>query len=73
MREQRQAIDARLGDHDDAAAVAAVAAIWSAPGNVLFAPKAHATVAAAAGFDFDSDAIDEHLDCGFVFFNPKLR
>ena len=55
-----QAIDAGLGNHDDAAAVAAVAAIGAAARDVLLATEAHAAVAAAAGFDFDGDAIDEH-------------
>ncbi len=61
MRERRQAVDARLGHHDDAAAVAAVAAIRAAARHVLLAPEAHAAVAAAAGLDFDGDAIDEHM------------
>ena len=58
--ERRQAVDARLGDHDDAAAVAAVAAVRPAARHVLLAAEAHAAVAAFAGFDFDGDAIDEH-------------
>ena len=62
MRERRQAVDARLGHHDDAAAVAAVAAVRPAARHVLLAAKAHAAVAAPAGFDFDGDAIDEHGD-----------
>ena len=60
MGERDEAIDARLGDHDDAAAVAAVAAVGTAARHVLLAAEAHAAVAAAAGFDFDGDAIDEH-------------
>ena len=61
MGEHGEAIDAGLGDHDDAAAVAAVAAIGAAARDVLLAAEAHAAVAAAAGFDFDGDAIDEHV------------
>ena len=55
-----RAVDARLGHDDHAAAVAAVAAVGSAAGDVLLAAEADAAVAAAAGFDFDGDAIDEH-------------
>ena len=64
MRERGEPIDARLGDHDDAAAVAAVAAVGPAARHVLLAAEAHAAVAAAAGFDFDGDAIDEHGGVG---------
>ena len=60
MRERGEAVDARLGDDDDAAAVAAVAAVGPAARDVLLAAEAHAAIAAAAGFDFDGDAIDEH-------------
>ena len=60
MRQGGEAVDARLGHHDDAAAVAAVAAVGPAARHVLLAAEAHAAVAAAAGFDFDGDAIDEH-------------
>ena len=58
-----QVVDAVLGDDDHAAAVAAVAAVGPALGDVLLAPEADAAVAAAASLDFDSDAIDEH---GFI-------
>jgi hypothetical protein len=55
-----QAVDARLGDHDDAAAVAAVAAVGPAARDVLLPAEAHAAIAAAARFDIDSDAINKH-------------
>ena len=38
----------------------APAAVWPAPRDVLLTTKAHAAIAAAAGFDIDSDAINEH-------------
>ena len=60
VSEQGERIDARFGDHDDAAAVAAVAAIGATARDVFFATEAHAAITAAAGFDFDGDAIDEH-------------
>src|SRR5207253_2368785 len=50
-----QIVDAILGDDVDAAAVAAVAAIWAALRDVFLAPKAHAAVAAAATLNFNSD------------------
>src|SRR5512134_2082926 len=55
-----QAVDSRLGHHDDAAAVASVAAVGPAARHVLLTAEAHATVPAAAGLDFDGDAINEH-------------
>src|SRR5690606_37168530 len=55
-----QAIDPFDGSEDDASAVAAIAAVGTAAGNVLLSAKAQAAVAAAAGFEFDGDAIDEH-------------
>src|SRR5262245_54796938 len=60
MRQGGQVIDTAPGDHNDAAAIAAVAAIGSAVWDVLLAPEADAAVATAASLDFDSDAIDEH-------------
>ena len=62
MDQGREAIDARLGDDDHAAAVAAVAAVRPAARHVLLAPKADATVAPLAGFDLDRNAVDEHED-----------
>ena len=49
MGQRRQAIDARLGHEDDAAAVAAVAAVGSAARNEFLAAKAEAAVAPFAG------------------------
>jgi len=46
--------------NDDVAAVAAVAAVGAAFGNVLFTPKADAAAPAVAAFDEDGDSIDEH-------------
>ena len=60
MGERGQAIDAGLGDQHDAAAVAAVAAVGPAAGDVFLTAEAYASITAAASFDFDSDAIDEH-------------
>ncbi len=60
MREQREAVDARLCDDDDAAAVAAVAAVGTAARDELLATKAHRSVAAFTGVNADGDAIDEH-------------
>src|SRR5690606_21171429 len=60
MHELGQAVDARLRDNDHAAAVAAVAAVRPAPRDVLLTAKAHAAIAAAAGFHIDGDAINEH-------------
>ena len=47
------------GLDDDAAAVAAVAAVGSAFGNELFASETDAAVAAMAGFDVDPHEIDK--------------
>src|SRR4051812_25770045 len=60
MPKRRKAVDALFRNHDHAAAVAAVAAVRPAARDVLLAPKTHAAIATPAGFDFDSDAIDEH-------------
>ncbi len=45
----KQGADVRIDDQDDVAAVAAVPAVGAPLRNVLLAPEAHATVAAAAG------------------------
>src|SRR4051794_26878384 len=66
VSEQGKRIDARFGDHDDAAAIAAIAAIRTAAGDVFFAAKAHAAIPAAAGFYFNGDAIDEHGGEGWI-------
>jgi len=44
----------------DTSAVAAVATVRPAARHELFAPKAACAVAAAAGFDMDTDFIDKH-------------
>ena len=48
------------GAHDDVAAIAAVAAVRPAPGYVLLAPEADATVAAVAPSDENRDPVHEH-------------
>ena len=55
-----QAVDALLGHDDHAAAVAAVAAVGTALGDVTLAAEAAATVAAVAGRHLDLHAIDKH-------------
>src|SRR5687768_13968661 len=50
MREGRQAIDARLSDHDDTSAVASISAIRTTARHILLTAKAHATVATPACF-----------------------
>ena len=49
-----------IGDEDDDAAVAAVAAVGAALGDVLLAPERDAPVAAVAGFHVDVGFVDEH-------------
>jgi hypothetical protein len=46
--------------HDDIAATTAVATRGAAARHKLFAPEGHTSVAAIAGFYFDSCFIDEH-------------
>ena len=60
MGQRGEAIDAFLGHENDAAAVAAVAAVGTAAGNVLLPPEAQAAVAAAAGLHGDFDFVNEH-------------
>jgi hypothetical protein len=60
VRERRQAIDSLAGHQHHASAVAAIAAIRPAAGDVLLAPEADAAVAPPAGLDEYLDAIDEH-------------
>jgi len=60
VAEVDEGIVALRGDHDDVAAVTAVAAGGTAAGDEFFAPEGHAAVAAVAGFDANSCFIDEH-------------
>ena len=49
-----------VGDEDDGAAVATVAAVGAALGDVLLAAERDAPVPAVAGFDVDVGFVDEH-------------
>ena len=60
MGEHGEAIDAFAGDEDHAAAVAAVAAVGAAQGDVLFPPEADATVAPLARLETNHHFIDKH-------------
>jgi hypothetical protein len=60
MHKLGKTINARFGNNDHAAAIPAIAAIGPTARDVLLAAKAHAAIPAAAGFNFNSDAIDEH-------------
>ena len=55
-----QAIDTFFGDDDHASTMPAIATVRASLGNVPLAPKAHATVTAAAGDDVNGDSIHEH-------------
>jgi hypothetical protein len=46
--------------HDDAAAIAAVATIWSAAWHILFAAKAHTAIAAFTATYKDFRLVNEH-------------
>ena len=52
----------RVRHHPDVAAVAAVAAVRTAPGYELLAAKAHAAAAAVAGLHRDLNLVDELHD-----------
>ncbi len=54
-----QRIQTAVADQQDTAAVTAVTAIRAALGDELFAPKAHAAVAAIPGLDLDNRFVDE--------------
>ena len=58
--EGREVAQIGVGDEDDVAAAAAVAAVRPALGDELLASEAEAAVAAAARLDADADAIVEH-------------
>jgi hypothetical protein len=57
-----EGIQFRIRDQVDAAAVAAVAAVGTAEGNVFLPPETDTTVAAIAGFNPDEDFIDKFHD-----------
>ena len=56
----REAVGPGNRANDDAAAIAAVAAVGAALGDVFLAPKADAAASAVAAFDVDGDSIDKH-------------
>src|ERR1700689_421842 len=49
-----------IGDEDNVAAVAAIAAVGAAFGDVFLPSEGDAAVAAVAGFDLNDGFIDEH-------------
>ena len=59
--EIEQGVLVRIGDEDDAAAVAAVAAVGAALGDVFLAAEGDASVPAVAGFHLNDGFIDEHM------------
>ena len=60
MGQGGEAVDAFAGDEDDAAAVAAVAAVGPAAGDEFLPVEGDAAVAPAAGLETDFHFIDEH-------------
>ena len=64
LGQRGEAIDALLGHEDDAAAVAAVAAVGSAAGDIFLPPEADAAVAPLARFNSDFDFVDKHFHAG---------
>ena len=64
MDQCRESIHAWFRHNEYAAAVAAVAAVRPAARHVFFAAKTHTAVSAAARFNFDMDAVDEHAGGG---------
>ena len=61
-----------VGEEDDAAAVAAVAAVGAALGDVFLTAEGEAAVAAVAGLDFNDGFVDEHI-CFILNKNPRQR
>ena len=61
MNQRRKVIGIRIGSKDDGAAVAAVAAVRPALGNIFFATETTHSLTAVAGLDKDIDAINEHV------------
>ena len=59
IAEIHQGIDVVVGEQPDAAAIATIATIGSAEGDVFFAAKAHAAAAAIAGLDPNQCLVDE--------------
>jgi hypothetical protein len=63
LGQRGQAVDTLLGHDNDTPSVSAVTTVRPTFGNVAFAPKAAATVAAVSGRDFNFHAIDKHRTC----------
>ena len=59
VAEVDQGVQIRIGHQHDIAAVPAVTAVRPAPGDVLLAPEAHTTAAAATGLHPDTGLVDE--------------
>src|SRR6056297_1216482 len=60
VRELGQAVDALAGGDDDAASAAAIAAVGTSFGDILFPAEAGATITAPPGDQFDFDAVNKH-------------
>jgi hypothetical protein len=60
LGQRGQAIDALFGHQDDAAAVAPVAAVGPAAGDIFLAAEADAAVTPFAPLDVNLDFINEH-------------
>ena len=58
-----QGVDVAVGDREDVAAMAAIAAIRSAEGDEFFAPERGDAVAAVASVHFDSGFVEEFHRC----------
>ena len=58
--EVEQRVLVGVGDEDDRAAIAPIAAVRAALGNVLLAPKGHAPVSPVAGMNVNDCFVDEH-------------
>ena len=59
--ELHECVESFVGDEDDISALAAVAAVGTALGDVLGASERDAAVATSAGLNDDFDVIDEHV------------
>jgi hypothetical protein len=72
--EAGQGVQFLTGRQDDAAAVAAVAAVGSSSGHILFPPKGHRAIATPPRFNLNGDGIDEHgTTCIFLYYRPVLQ
>src|SRR5689334_5405054 len=80
--ERKEGVQTAIGTQDDAAAIAAVAAVGTAHGHELLASKMHGPVSAAAGLDMDGGLIKKrvhgpvpfpHTACCFPARCPEPR